>query len=742
MGCTQSKIENEEAVSRCKDRKQFMKDAVTSRNAFAAAHSAYSIALKNTGAALSDYGQGEVQDLHRPSQPTPQPPIENLPPPPPPLPNFSSTPLQRAASMPEFLISKSHHIPDHPDTIREEDDADDDADDNADTLPHEDEENEVSDLNLRRHRHHHSAGAGAGGGGRRTVTAEPPPPPSPPPTPPDNPPTPLPLESKGMMSWDYFFPMAENMPGPSLSEADEIRPEKDEAENGMYEMRFDRAQNGGGHVDVGGQGSNVEPPPTPEMVIEQTEMVAVKPPKNGKQVHLVHTNTAPAEVKRGGRGAPSVNLLQILHKLDDHFLRASESAHEVSKMLEATRLHYHSNFADNRGHIDHSAIVLRVITWNKTFRGLNTNDGKDDFDSEEFETHATVLDKLLAWEKKLYDEVKAGELMKLEYQRKVALLNKQKKRGASSEALERTKAAVSHLHTRYIVDMQSMDSTVSEINRLRDQQLYPKLVDLVDAMGKMWESMHAHHDEQLKIVSDLRSLDITHAPKETSQHHHDRTIQLLDVLHEWHSQFQKLVAHQKEYIHALTVWLKLNIIPIESSLKEKVSSPPRLLRPPIQALLHAWHDHLDKVPDELARTAISTFAAVIKSIMDHQQEEMKMKEKCEETRKEYMRKSRAFDDWYNKYMERHMPTDETNQDRTEDTNVSERRYAVEILKKRLEDEVEAHQKLCRQVREKSLSSLKMHLPELFRAMSDFAFASSDMYKKLQFISQSQNPTGS
>ncbi|KAH9659825.1 hypothetical protein KPL70_023994 [Citrus sinensis] len=59
--------------------------------------------------------------------------------------------------------------------------------------------------------------------------------------------------------------------------------------------------------------------------------------------------------------------------------------------------------------------------------------------------------------------------MKLDYQRKVAMLNKQKKRGTNSEALEKIKAAVSHLHTRYIVDMQSMDSTVLEINRLRDE---------------------------------------------------------------------------------------------------------------------------------------------------------------------------------------------------------------------------------------------------------------------------------
>lgn len=50
---------------------------------------------------------------------------------------------------------------------------------------------------------------------------------------------------------------------------------------------------------------------------------------------------------------------------------------------------------------------MRVITWNRSFKGFpDADDKKDDFDSEENETHATVLDKMLAWEKKLYDEVK------------------------------------------------------------------------------------------------------------------------------------------------------------------------------------------------------------------------------------------------------------------------------------------------------------------------------------------------
>ena len=51
---------------------------------------------------------------------------------------------------------------------------------------------------------------------------------------------------------------------------------------------------------------------------------------------------------------------------------------------------------------------MRVITWNRSFRVKldNADIVKDDFDSEENETHASVLDKMLAWEKKLYDEVK------------------------------------------------------------------------------------------------------------------------------------------------------------------------------------------------------------------------------------------------------------------------------------------------------------------------------------------------
>ncbi|PON45586.1 kinesin-like protein [Parasponia andersonii] len=740
MGCTQSKIENEEAVARCKERKRHMKEAVYARNAFAAAHSSYAMYLKNTGAALSDYAQCEVQNpLFGQAQSNPPsaaaaaavaqaPFVETLPPPPPPPSNFPNPQLQRAATMPaEIQIPKPEMKPkSKPKTIIEEEDED------------ENEiENEGLVSSLRRRRRSRSSR----GGGHREVEAAPSPAPAspPPPASQENRTTTTATSFQQQDPYDFFFNM-DTMPRSTLGEVEEVNITKEEIDRNGFVSRPKVVE--GEAEEVGSSSSKVEVEPMPEVAVEKTPpppaaTVVAKSSKKGKQVG---SGSGSGEGKRMVKG--NVNLVQIFTELDDHFLKASESAREVSKMLEATRLHYHSNFADNRGHIDHSARVMRVITWNRSFRGPhNADDVNDDFDKEENETHASVLDKLLAWEKKLYDEVKAGEVMKFEYQRKIKSLNRLKKRASNSDALEKAKAAVSHLHTRYIVDIQSMDSTVSEINRLRDEQLYPKLVQLVDGMATMWDTMRDHHGNQFKIVQVLKYLDSSQSPKETSEHHHARTVQLHGVVYDWHVQFEKLVNKQKEYIKALNTWLKLNLIPTETSLKEKVSSPPRPQNPPIQRLLIAWQDRLEKLPDELAKTAIFNFSAVIETIMHHQEEEIKLRNKCEETRKELARKTRTFEDWYNKYMQTRIP-DEADPGRTGDSInkdvLAEKQLMVDSVKRRLEEEQEAYRRQCLQVREKSTASLRTRLPELFRTLYDFSVASSDMYRELSSRSNPQD----
>ncbi|XP_020584816.1 uncharacterized protein LOC110027645 [Phalaenopsis equestris] len=741
MGCTQSKIENEELVARCKERKQLMKSAVNSRNAMAAAQSAYTMALKNTGAALSEYAQGELHEFRAASNTLPssssapagqisivsssaaasignatsvvQPPRDNfLPPPPPPGHLPSVAPLQRAASMPGLPISKVRRKKfAHDSAINEEDDPEGTVDD--------------SEMD--------------GADDSSAAPATPPAPPAPP-KPSETKPAPPPHQPT-VGNWDILNHLfnTDHIPGPSLGQPEESTLDK-EAE------KFAKAES------TPAAAVKDPTPPVPAMVIPEKGVAEPAPiqqqrtarkqrPSGGSSHHHRTGSAGGGSESRRGKTVPG-NFLQILMELDEHFLKAFESANEVSKMLEATRLHYHSNFADNRGLIDHSAKVLKVITWNRSIKGIRSEvDAQDDLDDEKWETHATVLDKMLAWEKKLYDEVKAVELMKFEYQRKLHLLNKQKKHGVGSEYSEKLTAAVSQLHTRYIVDMQSMDSTVSEINNLRDHKLYPKLVELVNGMSRMWEAMHFHHSNQQKLVAALRDFEISHAPRETSEQHHETTIQLWQIVREWHSQFQNLITHQKQYIKSLKSWLDLNLIPIKSSLKENSSSTPPEIKPPIKDLIHAWHDQLEKLPDGFAKGAIISFSEVIKTIIILQEDELKLKERCEETRKEFFRKKRNFEDWHRKYVEKRAENkdgDDTNQK----DMVEERKFAVESLEIRLKSEEETYQKTCKQVREKSAGTLKNKLPELFEVMSEFSLSCAEIYKQLRIITQPEKPTAS
>ncbi len=111
MGCSSSKVENEEVVARCRARKRFLKQAVYRRHVFAASHAQYIVALKGAGSAFRQFAEGEVKDpaaslssaaaLFLPETPTTSPPVFELaslpmplpPPPPPPMSPTISSPI-------------------------------------------------------------------------------------------------------------------------------------------------------------------------------------------------------------------------------------------------------------------------------------------------------------------------------------------------------------------------------------------------------------------------------------------------------------------------------------------------------------------------------------------------------------------------------------------------------------------------------------------------------------------------
>ena len=274
-------------MNRCKERKLFMKDAVAARNAFASAHSAYAVALRDTGSALHDFALLEVADVVCSTSSDLKPqvssssavksPIDSSLPPPPPPPDFSSSPLQRAVSMPEIPPTK----------LRSKKSGDLGFQASATIAEDDGGEPEIVDP---------------------MTTASPPPPPRTPPP-----------------GWDFFFGADNGVPPPPPAE------KEDEGHR-----RTTSAPSIPPAVDVS---SPPVPPETPVIGNPVKRQKGLAEQKRSKTAAVVTAMTTTS----------SVSFLNILIGLDDHFLKAFDSAQHVSSMLEAKRMHYHSNFADNRG---------------------------------------------------------------------------------------------------------------------------------------------------------------------------------------------------------------------------------------------------------------------------------------------------------------------------------------------------------------------------------------------------------
>lgn len=114
MGCSNSKVDNEEGVARCKQRKRLMKQTVTSRHNLAASHAMFVISLKGVGSAFRTFAEGETKDfdsqtLYSIETPnTPRTPPLKLGPPPSVLP--PEPPLSSGAP-PSFSPSPPPHSP-------------------------------------------------------------------------------------------------------------------------------------------------------------------------------------------------------------------------------------------------------------------------------------------------------------------------------------------------------------------------------------------------------------------------------------------------------------------------------------------------------------------------------------------------------------------------------------------------------------------------------------------------------
>ncbi|KAJ7002313.1 protein ALTERED PHOSPHATEARVATION RESPONSE 1 [Populus alba x Populus x berolinensis] len=206
------------------------------------------------------------------------------------------------------------------------------------------------------------------------------------------------------------------------------------------------------------------------------------------------------------------------------FIKASESGKEVPRMLEANKLHFRpvvpgkengsvaSTFfkaclscGEDPSQVQEEPAQndMNYLTWHRTTSsqssssrtplGLNAKDDSDDPVGNLFDnfcmisgSHASTLDRLYAWERKLYEEVKASEMVRREYDTNCKVLRQLESNGKSlhNVKIDKTRAIVKDLHSRIRVALHRIDSISKRIEELRDKELQPQLEELIDGYSE------------------------------------------------------------------------------------------------------------------------------------------------------------------------------------------------------------------------------------------------------------------
>ncbi|XP_065045229.1 protein ALTERED PHOSPHATE STARVATION RESPONSE 1-like [Musa acuminata AAA Group] len=353
--------------------------------------------------------------------------------------------------------------------------------------------------------------------------------------------------------------------------------------------------------------------------------------------------------------------LSCMLEIADLFLKASESGKEIPMMLEANKVQFRPLFAEEKAHASKvSAFIMgyfacckeetphpqvsatnevKYLTWHssvsslssssRNFLGTTMKDDTEEPSSNLFNSicmnsgsHASTLDRLYAWERKLYDEIKACGILRRDYGMKCRLLRHRESQGENRIKIDKSRAAVKDLHSRIHVAIQSIDSISKKIEEIRDKELQPQLEELIGGLTKMWRTMLDYHNRQYNIimlVSDNGNNKVS--VRSESQH---QAADLEFELNELSSNFTGWMSAHKSYVQAINGWL---LKCIDSTVKQNKSSRRKAQRfslkidlaPPIFVTCQNWLDLLEVLSTEDVVSAVKDLVNATTHFLPHQE---------------------------------------------------------------------------------------------------------------------------
>ncbi|KAL8142544.1 hypothetical protein V2J09_015576 [Rumex salicifolius] len=489
------------------------------------------------------------------------------------------------------------------------------------------------------------------GGGFASSSNRQPAPPAPPPPPPPN-----------TSPWDMlnFFENIETSyppytPGRVSRDSREVREEEGipdlEDEDFQHEVvkevhgRQKFVDNGGAGSSSGGGGgdrkSYSKAVEREEIGVSEAEaLYKARPSVSTEQdpveyeVHMVDKKVVggeahrPEEQSNVGRGGGFRSVSEVVREIQVQFERASASGGELAQILEVGKLPF--NRKSSAYQVSSKMLGAIAPSLPSTSKESDASSSVGDVDEDirlSSRSLSATLQKLYLWEKKLLEEVKVEEKMRVEHDKKVERLQRLEAKGAEAQKTDATRNGIRNLSTKIRISIAIIDKISVKISKLRDEELWLKLIELIQGLARMWKAMLDCHHSQFQAVEGARGLDAIAFSKNSSDAHLESVLEFERELINWTTGFSNWINTQKGYVKSLNEWL-LNCI--DSSPEETTDglapfSPGRAGAPPVFVICHQWAQSFDRLSEKEVVESMRVFAVMVFQFWERDKVEMQQR---------------------------------------------------------------------------------------------------------------------
>ncbi|KAI5075212.1 hypothetical protein GOP47_0009288 [Adiantum capillus-veneris] len=456
----------------------------------------------------------------------------------------------------------------------------------------------------------------------------------------------------------------------------------------------------------------------------------------------------------GGSGAPKKTtgpavllkektLAEAMQYIDEFCVRAYHCGRDVSSMLE-TQMHYQPKANGMKDSL--KAFNSVTSHWSRktpSFVMGDSDEGDDVLECGMAGSHASTLERLYAWERKLHHEVKEGRLLRMAFDQKFKELHILNAKGGDQINRDKLKATIKKLDMRLLVAIRAISAASSRIQELANDELYPQLLEMLGGLTSMWRIMAQCHQTQTAIALELRNLEGLVLESEATESHKRATAKLKHELEKLQTHLQSWIWSQKKYINELNEWIrrcyKIREPSKESAKLDKKVSSDWTEKAPIFQLLRAWRGSIVDLSPDIYVNGIKRFVAAIRALEEHQLIELKSKMQAEKSTKRLGRQTLFLDKLEREYTEIKGANLTFSPSRLlrlpSARKIPEKRARLDKYKTQVETEKHVYFTAAQARKNTTVDLLQQQLPSLFESWSSFAEDAEKMYEKVREMAE-------